>query len=54
MAERAGDVTLILSAIQKGDGDAQDRLFAAVYDELKRVAQRKMAREAAGHTLNTN
>ncbi len=54
MAAEAGDVTLILGAIQKGDVAAQDRLFAAVYDELRRVAQRKIARESPGHTLNTH
>ena len=53
MAAQPGDVTLILGAIRKGDGAAQNRLFAAVYDELRRVAHRKMAREAPGHTLNT-
>ena len=53
MPEGAGDVTRILEAIKKGDDGAQVRLFTAVYDELKRIAQRKMAKESPGHTLNT-
>ncbi len=53
MPEGAGDVTQILEAIKKGDDGAQGRLFTAVYDELKRIAQRKMAKESPGHTLNT-
>ena len=53
MPEGAGDVTQILEAIKKGDDGAQGRLFTAVYDELKRIAQRKMAKESPGHTFNT-
>jgi RNA polymerase sigma factor (TIGR02999 family) len=45
------DVTKILEAIQKGDAKAADDLFPLVYEELRRVANSKMAHEAPGHTL---
>ena len=43
-------VTEILAALQNGQADASDRLIALVYDELRRLAQQKMASEA-NHTL---
>jgi RNA polymerase sigma factor (TIGR02999 family) len=45
------DVTQILQAVQKGDPKAADELLPLVYDELRKLAAAKMAREAAGHTL---
>ncbi|MEM7164278.1 MAG: ECF-type sigma factor [Planctomycetota bacterium] len=45
------DLTLILQAVNDGDGSAQERLFTAVYDELKRIARWKMANEGPGLTL---
>jgi RNA polymerase sigma factor (TIGR02999 family) len=48
-----GDVTQLLADVRCGDRGAFDRLLAAVYDELKRVAQRQMRKEREGHTLNT-
>jgi RNA polymerase sigma factor (TIGR02999 family) len=45
------DVTRILSAIEEGDSKAVDRLLPLVYDELRRLAAQKMAREAPGQTL---
>jgi RNA polymerase sigma factor (TIGR02999 family) len=44
-------VTSILDAIQQGDPKAAEELLPHVYDELRRLAARKMAAEAAGHTL---
>lgn len=44
-------VTLLLSAIGRGDARATDELLPIVYDELRRLAQRRMAGEPAGHTL---
>jgi RNA polymerase sigma factor (TIGR02999 family) len=46
------DVTRILKAIEQGDRQASSQLLPLVYDELRRLAARKMAREPAGHTLN--
>lgn len=45
------DVTQILAAVRDGDVAAAGRLFELVYAELRQVAAQKMAREAAGHTL---
>lgn len=46
-----GDITALLVAHSAGEGDAFDRLFPAVYEELRAIAQRHMQRERAGHTL---
>ena len=48
-----GDVTQILAAIQGGDRLATNQLLPLVYDELKRLAARKMASEKSGQTLQT-
>lgn len=45
------DVTQILSQIESGDAAAAERLFAIVYDELRRMARSQMANERAEHTL---
>ena len=45
------DVTQILSAIEGGDAQAAERLLTLVYDELRKLASRKMAQEKPGHTL---
>jgi hypothetical protein len=37
------DVTRILSAIECGDPRADDELFPLVYDELRRLAARRIA-----------
>ena len=45
------DVTSILSAFAHGDPAAASRLLPLVYDELRTLAARKMARESPGQTL---
>src|SRR5262252_2988637 len=45
------DITQILSAIDKGDHKAAEELLPLVYDELRKLAASKMAREAPGQTL---
>jgi RNA polymerase sigma factor (TIGR02999 family) len=45
------DVTRILNAIEQGDTKAVDKLFPAVYNELRQLAAQKMSREAPGQTL---
>lgn len=51
------DITCWLSQLDAGeagdDGGAVNRLFAALYGELKRSAASQMRREYAGHTLST-
>lgn len=45
------DVTRILKSIEDGDPKAAEELLPLVYDELRRIAAAKMAREKPGHTL---
>jgi RNA polymerase sigma factor (TIGR02999 family) len=45
------DITRVLQAIEEGDGRAIDQLLPAVYEELRQLAARKLAREKPGHTL---
>ena len=45
------EVTRILSAIQNGDAAAGHKLLPLVYDELRRLAARKLHHERAGQTL---
>jgi RNA polymerase sigma factor (TIGR02999 family) len=46
-----GDVTRILSAIDQGDPVAAEQLLPLVYDELRKLAAAKLARESPGQTL---
>jgi RNA polymerase sigma factor (TIGR02999 family) len=45
------EITRILTAIHQGNWQAREQLWTLVYDELRRLAAQKMAREAPGHTL---
>jgi RNA polymerase sigma factor (TIGR02999 family) len=45
------DVTHILAAIERGDPGADERLLPLVYDELRKLAARKLAQEKPGQTL---
>src|SRR5438034_6903802 len=45
------DVTRILEAIQRGDGNAADELLPLVYEELRKLAALKLANEMPGQTL---
>jgi RNA polymerase sigma factor (TIGR02999 family) len=47
------DVTNLLLAWRQGDGDAPDRLFPLVYQELHRIAHRQLGGERRDHTLET-
>src|SRR6516162_5435252 len=46
------DVTCILSAIEQGDPQAAEQLLPLVYDELRRLAAQRLAREKPGQTLD--
>jgi RNA polymerase sigma factor (TIGR02999 family) len=46
------DVTRILNAIEQGDPHAAAQLLPLVYDELRRLAARRLAHEKPGQTLN--
>src|SRR6516164_4984053 len=45
------DVTRILSAVAHGDARAAEQLLPLVYDELRRLAAQRLAREKPGQTL---
>jgi RNA polymerase sigma factor (TIGR02999 family) len=45
------EVTRILSALEQGDAQAAARLLPLVYQELRRLAARSLAREKPGQTL---
>ena len=44
-------VTELLAAACEGDSDAQGRVWSLIYDELRRIAQHQMSKEAPGRTL---
>jgi len=46
-----GNLNLILQKIAHGDTAAADQLLPLVYNELRRLAASKMARESSAHTL---
>jgi RNA polymerase sigma factor (TIGR02999 family) len=50
-SEPSPDVTGLLLAWGRGDRSAADELMPAVYDELRRQAERAMRREGHEHTL---
>jgi RNA polymerase sigma factor (TIGR02999 family) len=45
------DVTQILNAIVRGDRQAAGQLLPLIYDELRKLAAQKLARESTGRTL---
>jgi RNA polymerase sigma factor (TIGR02999 family) len=46
-------ITDLLLQVRGGDPGASDRLYSAVYDELRRIAHRQLLGERPGHTLGT-
>jgi RNA polymerase sigma factor (TIGR02999 family) len=47
----ANDITQILEAIDRGDPQAAEKLLPAVYEDLRRLAARKLTQERPGQTL---
>lgn len=45
------EVTQLLGAIESGDPKAAEQLLPLVYEELRKLAAARMAREQPGHTL---
>ena len=45
------DVTRILSAMELGDDRAAEQLLPLIYDQLRKLAAAKLAREKPGQTL---
>lgn len=50
---RQGEVTRLLAELSHGGRDAMDQLLPLVYDELRRIAHRRLWGERADHTLVT-
>jgi RNA polymerase sigma factor (TIGR02999 family) len=46
------EVTAVLSAVAQGDPCAAEQLLPLVYDELRKLAAARLAREAPGNTLD--
>src|SRR5262245_17795375 len=51
LPENMSDATLLLTAVEQGDPNAAEKLLTLVYEELRKLATRKMAQEAPGQTL---
>jgi RNA polymerase sigma factor (TIGR02999 family) len=47
------DFTEVIAALRGGDAQAEAKLTAAMYPELRRLARRCLASERTGHTLQT-
>jgi RNA polymerase sigma factor (TIGR02999 family) len=45
------DATILLTAVKEGDPQAVEKLLDLVYEELRRLANSKMAKESPGQTL---
>jgi RNA polymerase sigma factor (TIGR02999 family) len=45
------ELTLILQSVRRGEAQPSDKLLPLVYDELRRLAAARMARESSGQTL---
>src|SRR5277367_6996500 len=50
-ASNMSEATILLNAVEQGDPQAADKLLELLYEELRRLAASKMAREAPGQTL---
>ena len=53
LMDRPGEITQLLNLVQNGSTEAENALYDAVYDELRRIAQQRLARNRPGETLNT-
>ena len=51
--DSTANITGLLRAWRAGEADALDRLFPLVYDDMRRLAHARIAREVPGHTLDT-
>ena len=45
------EVTRLLQAAEQPDSGAAEQLLSLVYDQLRKIAQQRMAEERVGHTL---
>ena len=47
----SSDVSILLSAIQRGESHAADELLPLIYNQLREMARAKLSHESAGQTL---
>ena len=52
-ADNNNKINELLAAVDRGEDGALDRLIAAIYPDLKRLAHFQLLGERPGHTLNT-
>lgn len=52
--DQSGDVTQILGSARAGDPEALRTVFVMLHGHLRHIASRQLAREADGHTLETD
>lgn len=52
-APKPNSVTQLLAAAGRGDAAATNKLWSALYDELRRLARCQLAHEAPGRTLDS-
>ena len=50
-ASKLGEITLLLNRVSADDAQAASQILPLVYEELRKLAAAKMARESAGQTL---
>jgi RNA polymerase sigma factor (TIGR02999 family) len=50
-SSRVGEITLLLHKVETGDLRAAEQILPLVYEELRKLAAAKMARETPGQTL---
>jgi len=53
MPDAASHITQLLQQVRKGDAEAQNDLYPAIYDELRLIAHTRLLRHSPGETLNT-
>ena len=49
----SGEITSLLKRVQEGDEEAKSLLVSAAYQELRKIASRRLRGERPGHTLQT-
>jgi RNA polymerase sigma factor (TIGR02999 family) len=52
--DQRGDITRLLDIAHEGDSEAMQAVLSLLHDRLRVIAHRQLAREAEGHTLETD
>src|SRR5262245_24960537 len=48
-----GEITRLLRALERGESEASERLYRAVYGELRKIARAQLRRANPAETLST-